>query len=94
MRKGDRIVAEHILVILGECKGNGMRFRDIKLAMMKKGWMHADCSIVQNYQWLIDQGKIIKTGHYYGVPIERKDGTGYIETPDSKPIEVWKVRKE
>jgi hypothetical protein len=92
MKEGQRIVAEHILAILEDCKGKGKRFRDIKLEMAKRGWLHVDCSIVQNYNWLINAGKIIKVGHYYGIPIKREDGTGYIEVPGEEPVEVWKVK--
>ncbi len=95
MRKGDRIVARHILAVLEEHKGKGLRFRDIKIEMAKHGWFHVDCSIVQNYNWLLKQGKIAKIGHYYGIPIVREDGTGYIEIPKSdKPVEIWKVKPE
>ncbi|MGA2681906.1 MAG: hypothetical protein ABSF44_08920 [Candidatus Bathyarchaeia archaeon] len=93
MRKGDRIVAEHIFSILEEYKGTGKRFRDIKFEMAKRGWMHCDDAIVHNYTWLIRQGRIIKVEHYYGVPVVREDGTAFIETSEpNKPVEVWKVK--
>ena len=95
MRKGDRIVAEHIFTILDECKPQGKRFRDIKLEMAKHGWMHCDDAIVHNYTWLIQQGRIIKIGHYYGVPVVRSDGTAYIEASEpNQPAKVWKVKQE
>lgn len=98
MREGQRPVAEHILAVLMEHKGKGLRFRDLKMEMAKKGHFHVDSSIVQNYQWLVKQGKIIKDGLYYAVPIERGDGTGYFEIEksevDKKTVEVWKVKPD
>jgi hypothetical protein len=56
--------------------------------------MHVDCSISQNNHWLVKQGKIAQVGRYYGIPAEHEDGKTYIEIPDDKPVEVWKVRKD
>lgn len=66
--KGDRIVATHILNVLGETR-KGLRFRGIKAEMAKKGWIHSDSSIIQNCHWLIDCGKIVKNGPIYIIKI-------------------------
>jgi len=63
--KDDRIVAEHILTVLRESREKGLRFRGIKMEMMKKGWMHCDSSLVQNCHWLVEQDKIVKNGPIY-----------------------------
>lgn len=64
--KDDRIVADHILTVLKEIKKN-LRFRDIKIEMAKKGWIHSDTSINQNCHWLINCEKIIKEGPLYSI---------------------------
>lgn len=92
LTKKRRPCAEHILAILEENKGNGLRFSDIKLAMLKKDWMHVDCSISQNNHWLVQHGLIVQVGAYYGIPAEHEDGKIYIKIPDQEPIEVWKVK--
>jgi hypothetical protein len=33
-------------------------------------------------------------GRYYGLSIERDDGTEYIETPANKTIAVWKAKPD
>ena len=93
-RKKRRPVAENILAILEENKGNGLRFSDIKMEMLKKGMMPVDCSLSQNNHWLVQHGLIAKVGSYYGIPAEHEDGKTYIKIPDQEPTEVWKVRKE
>ena len=92
-RKKRRPVAENILAILEENKGNGLRFSDIKMEMLKKGMMPVDCSLSQNNHWLVQHGLIAQVGSYYGIPAEHEDGKTYIKIPDQEPIEVWKVRK-
>lgn len=64
--KNDRIVAEHILTVLKQDK-EGMRFRSIKIEMIKKNWIHSDASIVQNCHWLEKQNKIYKVGPIYKI---------------------------
>jgi hypothetical protein len=91
MRKDDRPVAEHILAVLEENKGKGLRFRDLKMAMGRHGWFHVDSSIVQNYTWLVKQGNIVKIGRYYGIPVKKEDGKSYIEPTNlDESIEVRK----
>lgn len=77
-----------------------MRFSDIKRAMLAKGWFHTDKAILDNFKILIDQGKIVKVERFrncYGIPIEREDGTAYIEVLNfdftTETIELGQVKK-
>lgn len=74
--------------ILEPKKGKRLRFSDIKRAMLSQGYFHTDKAIPDNFKVLFEQGKIVKVGLYYGVPIEHDDGTVYIETPANKTIAV------
>lgn len=65
--KNDRIVAEHILTVLGESREKSLRFRNIKAEMAKKGWIHCDSSLIQNCHWLVEQNKIVKNGPLYKI---------------------------
>jgi hypothetical protein len=60
-------VAEHILAVLKEHKGEGMRFRDIKLALVKKGLVHSDSQICICYTWLVKVGLVVKNGKFYSL---------------------------
>ena len=62
--------------------------------MLSQGYFHTDKAIPDNFKVLFEQGKIVKVGLYYGVPIELDDGTVYIETPANKTIAVWKVKPD
>ena len=62
-----RPVAEHVLAVLTEHKSEELRFCDIKLAMIQKGWLHCDAQIVHSYQWLIEVGLVKKNGFYYSI---------------------------
>lgn len=64
--KDDRIVADHIFIVLKNNK-EGLRFRNIKIEMIKKEWIHSDTSIIQNCHWLEKQNKVIKIGPIYRI---------------------------
>jgi hypothetical protein len=77
--KNLRPVAEHIMIVLIEHKkkgGKGLRFRDIKIEMLKKGWLHSDAGIVHNYQYLVEKGLVKRDGLYYSIPDEEAKGDG------------------
>ena len=68
-----RPVAEHILAVLTEHKGEGLRFCNIKLAMIQKGWLHCDSQIVHSYQWLVENGLVKKDGFYYSIADDKTE---------------------
>lgn len=66
-----RPTAEHILIVLKEHKANGgtgMRFKDIKLELLRHGWVHVDCAISQNNHWLVGHGFTVYNDPYYSIP--------------------------
>ncbi len=77
-----RIVDKHILALLEEYKGRGIRFGDIYKTFAKRGMFHNQSDIWKNLILLLDQKKIVKvqgdTRPYYGIPLERKDGSLYL----------------
>ncbi|MEM2506793.1 MAG: hypothetical protein QXF61_07125 [Nitrososphaeria archaeon] len=92
-RKGDRIVAQHILAVLTENKGTAMRFSNIKKEMSNKGWVHMDYAILDNLKLLVEQGKIIRLERLFGIPMTREDGTAYLKIQNSNAvIELGKVK--
>jgi hypothetical protein len=64
---------------LSRKKGKGLRFSDIKRAMLSQGYSHTDKAITDNFKVLLEQGKIVKVGRYYGVSIERDEETPAIK---------------
>jgi hypothetical protein len=65
-----RPAVQVVLEVLKEDKSNGglgLRFRDIKLALLKKGILCSDTGIYFAYTWLIDQGKAVKNGNLYSL---------------------------
>lgn len=96
MRKGDRITSRHILATLEQFKGKAMRFSDIKREMMAKGWIHTDAAILNNFDALIKEGKLVKIYRgLYGIPAVRADGSTYLKmwNSDSDTIELGKVKQ-
>jgi hypothetical protein len=72
-----RIVAEHIMAVLKENKNNdgkGLRFRDIKIALIRKGWLHCDSSISINDHWLVKVGLLELNGYVYSIPDKEVKG--------------------
>jgi len=74
--KGERPTAEHIMKILEPKKGKGCVSQIAKGLLLAQGYFHTDKAMLDNFKVLLEQGKIVKVGRYYGVPIERDDGTG------------------
>lgn len=100
-KKGNRITAEHILAVLEPYKGKALRFSNIKMMMIKQGWIHTDSAVSDNFKLLIEQGKLVKVERLhnrYGIPIVREDGTAYIQIMNfdfsTETIELGKVRKD
>ena len=81
-KKGDRITAVHLLVILKENKGVAMRFMKIYNTMRQRGFKHNYTSVSDNLKYLINKGKIVRYEWYnnprYGMPETREDGSRYI----------------
>lgn len=98
LREGDRIVARHILEILQKNQGKGMRFSDIKRALIAEGYNHVDSSISYNNHWLASSKQVTRIGAHYGIPAVREDGSMYLKIYnnefDSTIIELGKVRKD
>jgi len=81
-KKNERITAVHLMAVLTENKGIGMRYTDVYKAMRARGWKHNYTSTIDNLRFLVSQGNIVKTDWHlnprYGVPVVREDGTKYI----------------
>jgi hypothetical protein len=56
-----KTIAGHILAVVEEAGGEGLRFCDIKRTMIAKGWVHDDNNISHNIHWLADNGHLTKT---------------------------------
>ena len=76
-KKNERKTAVHILTLLEENKGTGMRLIDISEAMYKKGYRHNRTSAIDNLRFLVEHKKIVKVLTCYGIPTE-KDGKKYL----------------
>jgi lactam utilization protein B len=98
LREGDRIVARHILEILQKNQGKGMRFKDIKNALIAEGYNHVDSSISTNNHWLASSKQVTRIGAHFGIPAVREDGSMYLKIDnnefDSMVIELGKVHKD
>ena len=97
-RKGETTVDKDILIILKENKGYGLRFCDIFRALAKRDMFHFQQQISNNLKKLIEQGKVVKVKgrprYFYGVPLQREDGTQYITIRgivEDEIIELGKV---
>lgn len=81
-KKGERITAVHLIVVLTENKGIGMRYTDVYKAMRARGWKHNYTSTIDNLRYLVNQGDIVKVEWHlnprYSVPATRANGTRYV----------------
>lgn len=77
-----RIVDKHIMALLEEHKGRGLRFGDFFRTFAKRGTFHSNSIIWKNLLYLLEQKKIIlvqgDTRNFYGIPLTREDGTKYL----------------
>ena len=77
-----RIVDKHIMALLEESKGRGLRFGDFFKTFAKRRMFHNQSDIWKNLLFLLDQKKIVKvrgdTRNFYGIPLTRKDGSKYL----------------
>ena len=81
-KKGETTVDKDILIILKENKGYGLRFGDIYHALSKRDMFHYQQQISKNLKKLIENKKIVKVKgkprYFYGIPLQREDGTIYL----------------
>ena len=77
-----RIVDKHIMMLLKEHKGHGLRFNDFFTTFAKRGTFHNNSDIWKNLLYLLEQKKIVKvrgdTRNFYGIPLTREDGSKYL----------------
>lgn len=94
MKKDERPVVAHILTILAQNKGVGLREAEVIRQARKQGWNHMQYSIEYNLKYLVDRGKIVKVDKYFGIPLVREDGTAYFKFSNSTAIiELGKLCK-
>ena len=78
----ERIIDKHIMLLLKEFNGRGLRFRDFFIAFSKRKTFHNQTNIWANLKFLLKQKKIVKvrgmTRHFYGIPLTRNDGSKYL----------------
>ena len=77
-KKNERITSTHILALLKENQGTGMRYTDIYQAMRKKSYRHNFTSTIDNLRFLVKHKKIVKVLTCYGIPVERENGSKYL----------------
>ena len=81
-RKGETTVDKDILAVLEERKGYGLRFSYIFHALSEHNMFHYQQQISNNLKKLIEEGKVAKvkgkTRYFYGIPLQREDGTRYL----------------
>jgi len=77
-KKDERITAVHILELLKEHQGMGMRYTEIYKAMRKKGYRHNFTSTIDNLRFLVGNGKIVKILKIYGIPVVGENGNKYL----------------
>ena len=77
-----RIVDQHIMALLEEYKGRGLRFGDFFKTFAKRGTFHNQSDIWKNLLYLLEKKKIVKvrgdTRNFYGIPLTRENGTKYL----------------
>ncbi len=77
-----RIVDKHIMALLDEYKGRGLRFGDFFKTFSKRRMFHNQSDIWKNLLFLLNQKKIVKvrgmTRNFYGIPFTREDGSQYL----------------
>ena len=78
----ERVIDKHIMKLLEEYKGRGLRFRNFFITFTKRGTFHGQSDISKNIQLLLKQKKIVKvrgmTRNFYGIPLTREDGSRYL----------------
>ena len=82
-KKNERITATHIMELLKENQGTGMRYTDVYQAMRKKGYRHNFTSTIDNLRFLVKHKKIAKVLICFGIPAEREDGSKYLTIKSS-----------
>lgn len=69
--KGNRPVAEHLMIFLQQHEGVGFYILKLQREMAKQGWRHTGSAIYDNCQILFQQGFIVCREQHYGIA---KDG--------------------
>ena len=90
-----RIVDKHIIALMEEYKGRGLRFGDIFKTFAKRRMFHNQSDIWKNLIFLLEHEKIVKvkgdTRFFYGIPKTREDGTKYLTINQGIEDEIVEV---
>lgn len=95
--KGETTVHKDVLIVLGEHPGYGLRFSYIFHALSEHNMFHYQQQISNNLKKLIEEGKVAKvkgkTRYFYGIPLQREDGTRYLIVRGSVKDEIVELGK-